>query len=225
MSPVVSKVAKAKAAQLCQDGLAHYQSWNIEQAIDAFESAIQLNRTQADYHLYLAQAYMRVSDYNAMRKSLGEFIHRADNPKLVERFEALFGSAFDSVETWLTDIMPQHNVPLEVVGAAIQMWLEFRLAKGKEDINTGGLKPQVWAAALDYTVRKINFHEIPAEELANWYGVSAKAVKQHHHQLIDTLDIMPCDYRYFRGINNPLDKLVEAAEMLETLETRFFETS
>jgi len=35
------------------------------------------------------------------------------------------------------------------------------------------------------------------------------------------LDIMPCDYRYFRGDENPLDKLVEAAVMMEELEERF----
>jgi hypothetical protein len=39
--------------------------------------------------------------------------------------------------------------------------------------------------------------------------------------LVKTLDVMPCDYRYFRGDQNPLDKLVEAAAMLEELEERF----
>jgi len=34
---------------------------------------------------------------------------------------------------------------------------------------------------------------------------------------------MPCDYRYFTGLQNPLDKLVEAAELLEQLEERFNE--
>ena len=34
---------------------------------------------------------------------------------------------------------------------------------------------------------------------------------------------MPCDYRYFVGKENPLDKLVEAAELLEQLEARFQE--
>jgi hypothetical protein len=38
---------------------------------------------------------------------------------------------------------------------------------------------------------------------------------------VETLDVMPCDYRYFRGDENPLDKLVEAAELLEALEKRF----
>jgi hypothetical protein len=41
--------------------------------------------------------------------------------------------------------------------------------------------------------------------------------------LIDILDVMPCDYRYFTGRENPLDKLVEAAELLEELEARFEE--
>jgi hypothetical protein len=40
---------------------------------------------------------------------------------------------------------------------------------------------------------------------------------------VETLDIMPCDYRYFRDKDNPLDKLVEAAAMLEELERRFRE--
>jgi hypothetical protein len=40
---------------------------------------------------------------------------------------------------------------------------------------------------------------------------------------VETLDIMPCDYRYLRGKNNPLDKLVEAAVMLEEMERRFRE--
>ena len=32
---------------------------------------------------------------------------------------------------------------------------------------------------------------------------------------------MPCDYRYFTGKDNPLDKLVEAAELLRQLEEKF----
>jgi hypothetical protein len=35
---------------------------------------------------------------------------------------------------------------------------------------------------------------------------------------------MPADYRYFTGEDNPLDKLVEAAQMLDELEMRFRET-
>jgi hypothetical protein len=32
---------------------------------------------------------------------------------------------------------------------------------------------------------------------------------------------MPADYRYFAGENNPVDKLVEAARMLEDLDNKF----
>jgi hypothetical protein len=51
--------------------------------------------------------------------------------------------------------------------------------------------------------------------------VSETAVRHGHNELVKTLDIMPCDYRYFRSDDNPLDKLVEAAMMLEELEARF----
>jgi hypothetical protein len=43
------------------------------------------------------------------------------------------------------------------------------------------------------------------------------AIRHGHQELVNALDIMPCDYRYYRGQENPLDKLVEAAMMLEEL--------
>ncbi|MCP4358102.1 MAG: hypothetical protein GY796_08830 [Chloroflexi bacterium] len=39
--------------------------------------------------------------------------------------------------------------------------------------------------------------------------------------LVHTLDLMPADYRYFTGEENPLDKLVEATQLLEELERQF----
>jgi hypothetical protein len=59
------------------------------------------------------------------------------------------------------------------------------------------------------------------KDLAGWYGTREALVRKRHADLVDALDIMPCDYRYFRGKENPLDKLVEAAEMFERLEERF----
>ena len=222
MTIKISKVAKAKADQYFQEGVNFYRQWDIELAIKSFEAAIILDNTDADYYLYLAQAYVRLGDYNAMRRALGRFIQFETNLAIAERYEALFGSALDAVELALTEVMSQHGAPLEVIGAAIQMWVDFRVAWGRQSLNIAGLKPKVWAAAHDYTVRKINFYEKTYEELAQWYGVSAEAIMQHHKLLLQALDIMPCDYRYFRGPENPLDKLVEAAVELEELEERFY---
>ena len=61
------------------------------------------------------------------------------------------------------------------------------------------------------------------KDLADFYGISDGALKARHEDLVQTLDVMPADYRYFTGKTNPLDKLVEAAQMLEQLETRFRE--
>jgi len=66
-------------------------------------------------------------------------------------------------------------------------------------------------------VRKVNFREITQREIGELYGISNNTLRSHFNELVETLDIMPCDYRYFRGDNNPLDKLVEAATMLERL--------
>ena len=61
------------------------------------------------------------------------------------------------------------------------------------------------------------------QTIAELYGVSEGAVRDRRNDLVRTLDVMPCDYRYFTGKENPLDKLVEAAELLEQLEARFLE--
>lgn len=214
-------VARAKAAQLSKQGLKYYNNWDIERAVESFKAAITLHKNNGDYHLYLAQCYARLGDYEAMRKSLGRFLHLESDPDLVDRYEHLFGNALDDVEQILTQVMTQHTVPIGVVGAAMQVWFDFKIAMGRQAINLGGAKPRAWAASLDYTVRKINFYDVTAEELSAWYDISPEAVMQQHGQIIDMLDIMPCDYRYFRGKENPLDKLVEAAILLEDLEARF----
>ena len=214
--------AKTKAEQLCQQGLVHYNNWDIERAIEAFRAAIILNKTNPDHFLYLAQCYVRVSNYKGMRKALGQFIHLERDSALVDRFEGLFGNALDPVESLVTETMVEHNASLEIVGAAMQLWLDFKVAVGRDPIQMQAPKLQSWAAALDYTVRKINFYEVEAEILAPWYMVSDQAVLGAYKKLMQALDIMPCDYRYFRGRENPLDKLVEAAMMLDELEQRFY---
>jgi hypothetical protein len=118
--------------------------------------------------------------------------------------------------------MPQQGLRLEVIGSAIQMWLEYRVTIGKSYLDLS--HPEEWAAALDYTVRKVNVEETPIEDIARWYDTTEPAIRSSHADLVDILDIMPCDYRYYRGDDNPLDKLVEAALMLENLERRFQES-
>lgn len=218
----ISKAAKQKADQLCQEGLDYYTHWDIERAIEAFRSAIALYNHEADYFLYLAQAYVRLGDYEGMRRALGGFMHLESDPVLTDRFEMLFGNAMDDVETLFTHIMTQHDAPLEIIGAAIQMWVEFRVALGRKHISLKGGEARAWAAALDYTIRKVNFHEVPIEWISRWYDVSTQVIRSRHAILVEILDVMPCDYRYFRGVENPLDKLVEAATMLEKLEERFY---
>ena len=84
-------------------------------------------------------------------------------------------------------------------------------------------KPEIWAAALDYTIRKLNFRHVTQKELAMLYDISEGALRSRYQDLVSTLDIMPCDYRYFRGEKNPLDMLVQAAMMLDRLEKQFKE--
>jgi tetratricopeptide (TPR) repeat protein len=219
---IVSPTDEREAQALNQKGLQQYRRWEIEEAIESFEKATKLVPSNSDYHLNLARALARFGNYDRALKALGEFVRYESDVRLVDRFEMLFANAMDEVETLITGKMTKRGLPLDEIGAAIQMWLEYRIAIGRRPLSIR--KPQAWAAALDYTVRKVNFHhDVVLEELSEIYGVSESSIRSHHNDLVEALDIMPCDYRYFRGKDNPLDKLVEAAAMLEELERRFRE--
>jgi tetratricopeptide (TPR) repeat protein len=218
---IVSPTDEREARALNEKGLQQYQRWEIEEAIESFEKATALVPTNSDYHLNLARALARFGNYDRALKALAEFVRYESDVRLVDRFEMLFANAMDGVETLITEKMTKRGVPLDEIGAAIQMWLEYRIAIGRRPLSIR--KPQSWAAALDYTVRKVNFRDVVLKELSNIYDVSESAIRNHHNDLVETLDIMPCDYRYFRDKDNPLDKLVEAAAMLEELERRFRE--
>ena len=215
----ISTTDKLRAQSLNRTGLEHYERWEMESAITLFQEAARLDDTEPEYHLNLARAQVRVGDYELMLQALGNYIRVEKDKALLSRFEALYSNALDAVETRLTTIMPQHGVGLEIIGAAIQMWVEYRVAIGKRYLDLG--HPESWASALDYTVRKVNFAEVPIEYISTWYNTSETTIRQNHADLVNVLDIMPCDYRYYRGEENPLDKLVEAAMMLEDLEKRF----
>ncbi len=213
-SPALQRARQANAL-----GLQQYERWDIEEAIKSFNEAIRLYTEEPEFHLNLARALARFGDFDAARRALGSYIRFEPNKDLAERFEHLFAEGMDDVETMVTEQMTSKKLPLEIVGAAVQMWLEYRICLGRRPLIIR--KPETWASALDYTIRKINFRELTQREMADLYGVSPSTVRAYHNDLVQTLDIMPCDYRYFRGDDNPLDKLVEAAAMLEDLEERF----
>ncbi|GAB4402729.1 MAG: hypothetical protein Kow00123_13230 [Anaerolineales bacterium] len=204
---------------LNEQGLAHYVNWELDEAIDCFRKSIRIAPDNADYHLNLARALARAGDYSLALKSIADFLRCEPTGELAARFQKFFANSFDAVEAILTDKMKARGASLEATGAALQMWLEFRIAQGRSPITR--LAPEAWAAALDYTVQRVNFGDATAEDIARFYGTTATRVRTRHRQLMVALDIMPCDYRYFTGERNPLDKLIEAATMLEELERRF----
>jgi len=216
-----SKAGRTKARVLNQEGLEAYAEWDIERAVKKFRAAIRAEPDEPDYHLNLARALSRSGDFDQALRALAEFLRLEPDSEISERFERLFASGLDEVEAILTEKMSEAGMPIEEIGSAMQMWLEYRIAIGRRPLPMR--KPQTWAAALDYTVRKVNLRPVTQREVAESYGVSQQVLRTRFNDLVTTLDIMPCDYRYFAGDQNPLDKLVEAAELLEQLETRFHE--
>ena len=129
----------------------------------------------------------------------------------------------DSAEVILSEGMKRDGLSSRDVQVARRMWLEFRICAGRGHIPMR--KPETWAAGADFTYRRVNFMRSSTQALARHYRVSETSVRARHQALVDTLDVMPCDYRYFTGKDNPLDRLVEAAAMLEDLERRFRDPS
>ncbi len=214
-----SATDKLRAQTLNRTGLEHYERWEMESAITLFQEAVRLDDAEAQYHLNLARSQVRIGDYELMLQALGNYLRTQQDQALVSRFEAIFSNALDKVESLLTTVLPQQGAGLEIAGAAIQMWVEYRVTIGEGPLDLR--RPKEWAASLDYTVRKVNFKEAPIKDIARWYKTNGTAIRNKHADLVEVLDIMPCDYRYFRSQENPLDKLVEAAMMLEDLEKRF----
>ncbi len=214
-----SATNRKKAAALYEEAMTAYERWDVEEAVAKLESALKLAPDNAQYHMSMAQILSRSGDFDRALRSLANYLRLAPDSPVAGRIERLFGSGMDPVEAVLTEKMTAERVALDLIGSAIQMWIEYLIALGESPLNIR--KPETWAAALDYTVRKVNLREVPVDRIADFYGVSPDTVRKHHQTLVQKLDIMPCDYRYFTGQENPLDKLVEAAEMLETLETRF----
>ncbi len=217
----ISAEERRKAKEHEKRGLRAYQEWDIDQAIEHFQLASELVPTEPNYLLLLARALARSGNFDRALRALAGFMRLEPESPLANRFEQLFASGMDEVEVLLTDKMTAAGVSIEEIGAAIQMWLEYRIALGSQTLVVR--KPETWAAALDYTIRKVNLRPVRRKEIAELYGVSEKAVQDRRNDLVETLDVMPCDYRYFTGRENPLDKLVEAAELLEKLEARFQE--
>jgi len=208
-----------RAAEREARGLENYRSWNLPEAIADFEAAARLMPNNPDYRLNHAKALARSGDYDRALKALAEFIRVEKDSQLVERYERLFSSALDDVGSLLTQRMAAAGLPVEEIGAAIQMWLEYRIAIGRQPLVIR--RPETWAAALDFTVRRVNLRPISVRQVAKHYKISQQTLRERHQTIVRTLDIIPCDYRYFVAQDNPLDKLVEAAELLRQLETKF----
>lgn len=210
-----------RAIELNEEGLTYFDAWEIDKAISIFQSAVKNDPKNPDYHLNLTRAYTRSGDYDKAMEALGGYLQIETDQELIDRFEKLFSSGLDDVEQKLIEGMKKLGLPIQQIGKAIQMWLEYRITVGRKPLRTP--KPELWAAGLAYAILKINFVELTRAEVAAVFNVSPRALKEKYDELVDQLDLMPSDYRYFTGDENPLDKLVEAAELLEGLERKFRE--
>ena len=210
-----------RASESNKNGEAQYEAWEIEKAIESFDKAIKDDPKNPEYRLNLTRAFTRSGDYDKAMEALGGYLQVETDPELTARFEKLFSSGLDDVEQNLIEGMKKLGLPIQQIGKAIQMWLEYRITIGRKPLRIP--KPELWAAGLAYAIIKINFVEMTRAEVSAVFNVSPRALKEKYDELVDRLDLMPSDYRYFTGEENPLDKLVEAAELLEGLERKFRE--
>jgi tetratricopeptide (TPR) repeat protein len=205
-----------EAARQNDAGLKLYSAWEIDDAIKAFMEAAARDPNNPDYHLNLARAYARAGNYPESMKSLGNYLHVETDEYLTDRYERLFSSALDEVEASLIEGMSGMDLPVQITGKAMQMWLEYRLTVGRQPIEQMD-QPELWAASLTYLACKINFEETSRIEVGAIYDVDLLEMKNKCNVLIETLDLITADYRYFTGDENPLDEVFEAAQKMDEL--------
>lgn len=206
--------AQQKAAALNEAGLNSFAHWEMDKAIDSFKQAAEMDPDNPEYFLNLARAYARSGSYPDAMRSLGNYLQVEKDEEVAERFEWLFSSTFDKVESSLMEGSQQLDLPMQLVSRAIRMWLEYRLTVGRQPLPKKD--PDLWAASLTYLICKINLYDIERVEVASAYGVGLKDLKETNHLIVKSLDLIPADYRYFTGDENPLDKVFEAARQLES---------
>lgn len=209
----------AQAKEKNQLGLDLYTTWDLDRAIAVFKEAITAAPKNPEYRLNLVRAYARNGNYDEAMQALGEYLSIETEQDIASRYERMFSSALDEVETLMIATMQKLEMPIQQVGKGIQMWLEYRITVGRRPLRIP--KPALWAAAITYAICKINFVNISRQQIADAYEITPRALKEKFEELVDTLDIMPADYRYFVGEDNPLDKLIEASRLLENLDEEF----
>jgi tetratricopeptide (TPR) repeat protein len=212
----LSAEAVSEAARQNDLGLKFFGNWEIDHAIAAFRVATSNNPENPNYHLNLARAYARASNYPEAMRSLGDYLHFETDENLTERYERLFSSALDEVEASLIEGMDGMDLPVQLTGKAMQMWLEYRLTVGRETSQRLD-QPALWAASLAYLVCKINFLDTSRIEVAAAFEVDLLEMKDRCTLLIETLDLIAADYRYFTGEENPLDEVYQAAQKMDKL--------
>lgn len=210
---------KKAAEKQNEAGLAHFNNWEMEKAIAAFQSAVDADPDNPEYLLNLARVFARSGDYEQAMPALGRYLQVETAGDVAARFERLFSSSLDEVETLLIEGMRRLDLSIAQIGKGIQMWLEFRITLGRRPFRVP--KPELWAAAITYAVVKVNFVNLRRLDVADAYGVTERSLKEKYDEVVQMLDLMPADYRYFAGEQNPLDKLVEAARLLEELDRDF----
>jgi tetratricopeptide (TPR) repeat protein len=214
------------AASQNEDGLHYYAGWELDKAVAAFTKAAQAAPDNPEYLLNLTRSYARNNNYEAAMRWLGDYLRVETDNDLVSRYEQLFNSALDPVESSLIAHTQELDWSIPYTAKGLQMWLEYRIALGRQPLPRH--RPDLWAAALTYAVGKVNFLATTSAEIIRRYGVSGRSLKDRYAELLRVLDLMPADYRYYVGEENPLDKLVAvqdqnvaAADMVADLYAHF----
>ncbi|MCB8944163.1 MAG: tetratricopeptide repeat protein [Ardenticatenaceae bacterium] len=188
---------KQRAEVKNQEGLHCYQNWEIDAAIAIFQEAIAADGDNPEYRLNLARAYARSSDYQQAISALGEYLRTETDETIAARYERMFSSALDEVESRMIEGMQQLGMTVQQVGKAIHMWLEYRITYGRHPLIIN--KPGIWSAALVYAIVKVNLLDMKRATIARAFKVEPEAVKKAYTEIVQTLDLMPGDFRYFAG--------------------------
>ncbi|MDH5671671.1 MAG: tetratricopeptide repeat protein [Myxococcales bacterium] len=122
--------------------------------------------------------------------SPGTLLRQSAMDKRSEPSESVSGD--DPVVRLLWQRMGEASYSRQEIRRAVALWLDFR---GERELR--GTKPEVHAAAVEYTIAKLDgLQNLTQGRIARRYGVAPGSISQRYGEIRTTLALVPSDPRY-----------------------------
>lgn len=200
-------------------GLDLHGQWEPESAIQPFTGAAANDPDQPGVRLNLTRAVtMARNDTNAGR-TLTEYVPLTKAEKPANGSKRLFRSDLGAVESKLLEGMSALALPVQLMGKAFQMWLDYRQINRRQAFLVLE-RPAVWACALVFLTCLISLQNADRPKIADQFQVDIEQMTNRCNLICKTPDLTAADLRYFHGGKSQLEGVFENVQFRNPLNKR-----